>query len=64
MKCAHPDCNKKLKLMKFTCKCQEHFCLKHMAPESHNCQFDYRIVENLEQKINETKCIAEKIKSI
>ncbi len=63
-KCSHPGCKKKLKLMKFTCKCNLNFCLKHMTPESHNCKFDFTKIENLPEIINQTKCIAEKIKLI
>ncbi len=63
-RCAHPTCNKKLNLMKFTCQCQLSFCLKHKSPETHSCTYDYKTIENLDEKISLSKCIAEKIKSI
>ena len=62
--CSHPQCKKKINLMKFTCKCQLDFCIKHMAPETHNCTYNFKIIENLQEKIEQTKCIPEKIKSI
>jgi predicted nucleic acid binding AN1-type Zn finger protein len=36
-------CQKKLKLMSFQCKCENTFCLKHMNPIDHNCQFDFKL---------------------
>ena len=35
-------CNKKIKLMEYTCKCQEIFCQKCRMPEIHKCTFDYK----------------------
>lgn len=35
-------CNKKLKLIHFTCRCNLKFCEKHHNPHSHNCQFDMK----------------------
>jgi hypothetical protein len=40
-------CKKKLGMISFTCKCGKCFCLTHLNPHSHNCNFDY---------INEKKC--------
>ena len=34
-------CNKKLKMIHFTCKCQHLFCVNHLNPHSHNCSYDY-----------------------
>jgi hypothetical protein len=39
-RCSH--CNKKYGLMKFTCKCNNLFCLTCKNPEAHNCSFDYK----------------------
>jgi len=33
-------CNKKLKIINFTCKCELKFCIIHNNPHSHNCQYD------------------------
>ena len=32
-------CNKKLKLIHFTCKCEKLFCSNHRYAHSHNCTF-------------------------
>ena len=34
------ECNKKLKMINFTCKCNLKFCINHKNPHSHNCQYD------------------------
>ena len=39
-RCYH--CNKKIKLMEYTCRCDEIFCQKCRMPESHECKFDYK----------------------
>ena len=36
------QCNKKLKMMGFTCKCGFKFCIVHQNPHSHNCSYDYK----------------------
>ncbi len=64
IRCSHQDCNKKLKLIQFKCKCNKVFCMKHKMPEIHNCSFDYTAIDNLCQKIENSRCIADKIKSI
>ena len=39
-RCAH--CNKKMKLMKWSCRCDKLYCDKCRMPEDHNCLFDYQ----------------------
>nr|GFB69352.1 zinc finger A20 and AN1 domain-containing stress-associated protein 1-like [Tanacetum cinerariifolium] len=36
------DCNKKVGLMGFKCRCVETFCGMHRYPEEHMCEFDYK----------------------
>ena len=36
------QCNCKLKLIVFTCKCGHIFCQKHLGAHSHNCTYDYK----------------------
>ena len=36
------QCNKKLGLFEYTCRCGGIFCVKHQLPEEHNCTFDYQ----------------------
>ena len=33
-------CNKKLKIINFTCICGHKFCIVHLNPHSHNCSYD------------------------
>jgi len=35
-------CRKKLKMIHFTCKCNHRFCIIHLNPHSHDCQYDYK----------------------
>ncbi len=37
-------CNKKLKMIHFTCKCNHKFCIFHQNPHSHNCSFNNKKV--------------------
>ena len=55
-KCFHTDCNMKLKLTDFDCKCNHRFCMKHRLPESHNCSYDFK-----KDKIQLIKVVAEKV---
>ena len=34
------QCNKKLKMIHFTCRCNHTFCVVHQNPHSHNCSFN------------------------
>ena len=45
-------CDKKLKLISYSCKCQGQFCVKHRYTHTHNCK-------SLDKKINESKKILE-----
>ena len=38
LRCYH--CNKKLKMIHFTCRCNHTFCVLHQNPHSHNCSFN------------------------
>jgi len=40
-KCAVPECNKKLGIVRITCKCDKDFCPKHRHSDAHACTFDY-----------------------
>ena len=42
-----PCCNKKLGLIKFTCKCCITYCMKCKMPEVHKCTYDYKTSEKL-----------------
>ena len=36
------DCNKKVGVMGFKCRCGETFCGSHRYPEEHKCEFDFK----------------------
>ena len=36
------QCNKRLGLLPFTCKCGANYCTRCKWPEDHHCTFDYR----------------------
>lgn len=36
------ECNSKLKLINYTCKCAITFCGKHRMPENHKCFYDHK----------------------
>lgn len=35
------NCNKKLGLIKYDCKCEHKFCVGCVLPEVHNCKFNF-----------------------
>ena len=45
-------CNKKLKMIHFTCKCNHLFCINHHNPHNHNCQYDYKTEKKKEIQNN------------
>jgi hypothetical protein len=56
-------CNKKLKMIHFTCKCEYNFCINHHNPHTHNCLYDYKKEREKEIEKNNPKlgCKLEKI---
>ena len=46
MKCAMDNCNKKTKLTDFDCRCNKRFCALHRLPETHECSFNFKKVDN------------------
>ena len=47
-------CNKKLKLISYSCKCEGKFCEKHRYTHTHNCK-------SLQKKKEDSKEILKKI---
>jgi len=59
-KCNLEECNKKLQLTDFKCKCNNTYCSKHRLPETHFCNYDYKTSgRDLLNKHNQP-CIAKK----
>ena len=52
-RCCAPECNKKIGLLSFQCKCGLSFCVKHKLPELHNCTFNHKSegILSLKQKL-------------
>ena len=60
-KCPFPNCNRKIKLTDFSCRCGLTFCSLHRLSEQHNCSYDYKNLDDKLKKIEELKCISSKI---
>ncbi|KAH7826531.1 putative AN1-type zinc finger protein 5 [Monocercomonoides exilis] len=58
------QCNKKLGLMHFDCKCGKKFCSQHRFPESHSCTFDWKHSENPQLSKVLPKLESEKVQKI
>ncbi len=56
-------CNIKVKIDGWNCKCNKTllFCNKHRLPFDHNCTFNFKKVHEDKLKIDNIKCIKEKI---
>ena len=48
-------CNKKLKMIRFACKCEHLFCVNHLNPHSHKCSYDYKTLKSNEIMANNPK---------
>lgn len=58
------NCNKKLKLMPFTCKCENNYCSKCRYPEIHNCEYDFKNYQKNILKKQLVKVVCKKIDKI
>lgn len=61
--CNFEHCNRKIKLTDFPCKCDKIFCKIHRLPETHNCVYNYK-ENDVKKKVENMKCISEKINKI
>lgn len=57
-------CNKKLKMIYFTCKCNHNFCINHQNPHSHNCEFNNKKLYQEKIKVNNPQTIYQKVVKI
>ena len=62
--CAFQECNKKLKLTDYACKCEKYYCKFHRDPLIHNCSYDYKENNLKQNKIDNLLCKANKIEKI
>ena len=63
-KCSHPECNKKIKLTDYACKCGDFFCKMHIFPINHSCSYDYKENNKKEDAIKKLECKSRKIDKI
>jgi hypothetical protein len=56
-RCQHAECNKKLVLTDFACKCKQFYCAAHRFSAAHSCTFDYKGTgkEQLTKQLAEVK---------
>jgi hypothetical protein len=57
-------CNKKLKMIHFTCRCEHKFCVAHQNPHSHNCSFNNKKLCQEKLKNNNPLTIHQKVVKI
>lgn len=36
------QCKKKLGIMSYTCKCEQLFCISHLPPQEHHCNYNFK----------------------
>lgn len=62
-RCNHTDCNKKLGLMPFNCKCGRNFCARHRHIDTHECTYDHKSDER--RRLGETlpQIVADKLEN-
>jgi len=60
-RCGLVNCNHKLKLTDFQCKCGKTFCSSHRYKEEHDCDYDYTEEIHKDKKIDEMRCVSVKI---
>lgn len=62
--CSFVNCNKKIKLTDFACKCEKYYCKLHKDPLNHNCSYDYKENNNKQKRIEELLCKSVKVQKI
>ena len=55
------QCNKKLKMIHFTCRCNHKFCILHQNPHSHSCNYDAKKNLQIKLKNENPKTIHQKL---
>ncbi len=62
--CAFLNCNKKIKITDYPCKCEKNYCKFHRDPLIHNCIYDYKENCFKQNKIDNLICRSNKIEKI
>ena len=55
------ECNKKLGLLGFKCKCGSMLCSTHLIPEYHNCTYDFKTEQCKRLEKSLIKVVASKV---
>lgn len=60
--CSEMNCCKKLKITDFKCRCGNQYCSIHRLPETHKCNFNYKLEQNEKDRlVEQMKCINPKM---
>ena len=62
--CAFENCNKKIKLTDYACKCENYYCKFHKDPLNHKCSYDYKENNSKQKKIDNLICKSSKIQKV
>ena len=65
-RCHHVHCKNKLSLtdLQIICKCEGHFCAKHMNPHNHMCDYDNKKDVKEQIELNNPLCKNSKVVKI
>jgi predicted nucleic acid binding AN1-type Zn finger protein len=63
-RCNHSNCNKKIKLSDYSCKCGKYFCSQHIFYVNHECDYNYKEENNKENEIKKLECTSIKLEKI
>ena len=59
------QCNKKLGIPEYKCKCEKLFCISHLHAEEHACTYDYKSEGQAQlKKQNDTGPLSVKLEKI
>ena len=61
--CEFVDCKKKMSLTDYhrPCKCNKRFCDIHRLYENHNCEYNFKTINNDLAAIDRMKCVKAKV---
>ena len=45
-RCSLEGCNNKLKITDMSCRCGNRYCAEHRVSESHDCSFNYKLIDS------------------
>jgi hypothetical protein len=62
--CNYFECNKKIKLSDYPCKCEKFYCKLHKDISIHKCSYDYKETIKKEELIKKMLCTSDKINKI